>query len=1056
MADGEGRYLLPRLSVNRPVTVVMILIALLVVGYIAYTRVPLGLLPQGLEGDWMGVWIAYPNSSPIEVEEKIARKVEEAIATVPRVRRIRTNSHNNGCWTSMNFRPHTNMREAYAQVRDRMDRLMPELPDEVEEIEMRRSNPDDWPVMWMGAYLEGDYADPHHVLETHLRPELQRIEGVGTVEIWGAEGKQVRIELDQEKVRSHGVNVYQVGMSLGRQNFTLPAGYVHEGGRKIYVRSIGKFESVDEISNLFVDPAHNLRLSDIATISMKPPKKDWYQRINKRESMGIGIKKTSSGNIVDISRTVRATLEELKKRPQLQGFDFEVFWDQGEHVTESINNLKTTGVWGGLFAALVLFFFLRAVRMTAIITLAIPLAVMITVTVIYFIGFTLNLLSMMGLMLSLGLVVDNAIVIVENIYRKRQEGVEPRTASIEGAGEVSLAVTMATLTTVVVFLPLILMSDDVEFSFFMLRLGLPVIVGLLASLFIALIFIPLAALRLATSQERPELMLITRARRLYVRWLEWVLSHRVDTVILVIVAMATIQIPMQGMKKTDRQERRNDLWLAFDMPSGQTLEQADRFISSVEDTLMNHEAEYGIRTLETRFGNAWGRIHMMMLQDENTEWYAVAFSDLMKKLGLSKSERMDYNEMTEDVKKRIIVPAGVEMRVNWNSGGDQDAAVSLNLYGEDTQILVRLASEVERRMRSIPGLLSVQTDIDRGGTELQVQLNRDQVRQYGLQPQAISGGIGYALRGRDLTKFITEDGREINVHFQLEDVDRQSMHQLRNLTFRTESGTEVPLESVASLYVKRTLGGIRRENRQTMLTVTATATKEDSKELFAQIEQAMNGFEMPRGYRWDKGARYERIEESDESQKFAIMLSITFVFLLMGVLFESFVLPLSVIIAIPFSFLGVYWVLYLTGTAFDMLCGIGTVILVGVVVNNAIVLIDLANRLRDQGMSRHDALVESGKHRFRPILMTTFTTIFGLVPMAVGNAKMIGMPYAPLGRTMMGGLLASTILTLVIVPLFYTMFDDLRDLLQKIALAATGRARTPTHSSHQADHTTES
>jgi len=1034
----------------------MMLVALLVVGYIAYTRVPLGLLPQGLEGDWMGMWIEYRNSSPVEVEAKIARKVEEAIATVPRVRRIRTNSETDGCWTSMNFRPHTDMREAYAQVRDRMDRLMPELPDEVDEIFMRRSNPDDWPVMYMGAYLEGDYADPYYVLETHLRPELQRVEGVGTAEIWGGASKQVRVELDQDKIRGHGADVWQIGRKLSRQNFNLPAGYVHEGGRKIYVRSMGTFESIDEIANFLVDPAHNLRLSDIATVSLKPPKKEWFQRINKRESTGIGIKKTSSGNVVDISRKVRAALEELKDRPQLQGFKFEVFWDQGEHVTESIDNLKTTGVWGGLFAALVLFFFLRAVRMTAIITLAIPLAVMITVTVIYFIGFTLNLISMMGLMLSLGLVVDNAIVIVENIYRKRQEGVAPRPASIEGAGEVSLAVTMATLTTVVVFLPLILMSDDVEFSFFMLRIGLPVIVGLLASLFIALIFIPLAALRLASSREKPELRMIARGRRLYVRWLEWVLGHRVDTVILVIVAMATIQIPMQGMKKTDRQERRNDLYLAFDMPSGQTIEQADKFISSVEDTLMNHEKVYGIRTLETRFGNAWGRIHMMMHEAENTEWYAVALDDLLKKLGLRTSERLSYKEMTEDVKKRVIVPAGVQMRVNWRSGGDEDAAVSLNLYGKDTHVLVQLASEVERRMRSIPGLLSVQTDIDRGGTELQVQLNRDQVRQLGLQPQAISGGISYALRGRELTKYRTEDGREISVYFQLEDVDRQSMHQLRNLTFRTESGTEVPLESLASLYVQRTLGSIRRENRQTMLTVTATASKEDSKELFGQIDQAMNGFEMPRGYRWDKGARYERIEESDESQKFAIVLSITFVFLLMGVLFESFVLPLSVIIAIPFSFLGVYWILYLTGTAFDMLCGIGTVILVGVVVNNAIVLIDLANRLRDQGMSRHDALVESGKHRFRPILMTTFTTIFGLLPMAVGNARMIGMPYAPLGRTMMGGLLASTVLTLVIVPLFYTLFDDLRELLQKIAVAATQRVRRPAPSVHQADHSTES
>ena len=241
---------------------------------------------------------------------------------------------------------------------------------------------------------------------------------------------------------------------------------------------------------------------------------------------------------------------------------------------------------------------------------------------------------------------------------------------------------------------------------------------------------------------------------------------------------------------------------------------------------------------------------------------------------------------------------------------------------------------------------------------------------------------------------------------------------------------------MATLFVARSLGQIRREDRQTMLTVTATATQDDSQGLFTQVDQAMKGFEMPRGYRWDKGARYVRLEETDQSQRFALILSVTFVFLLMGVLFESFVLPLSVIVSIPFSFLGVYWFLYLTGTPFDIMSGIGTVILIGVVVNNAIVLIDLANRLRAEGMDRLGALVEAGKHRFRPILMTTFTTICGLIPMAVGNSKMIGMPYAPLGRTMMGGLLASTFLTLVIVPLFYTFLDDLRLFVRGVLASA--------------------
>ena len=454
---------------------------------------------------------------------------------------------------------------------------------------------------------------------------------------------------------------------------------------------------------------------------------------------------------------------------------------------------------------------------------------------------------------------------------------------------------------------------------------------------------------------------------------------------------------------------------------------------------MNHKVPYNIKVLETWSRNAWGRIHIILNEEKNAEWYEVAWDDLLKSLDLRQSPHLTYEKALQDMKERILIPPGISMQVNWRSGGD-DAAVSINLYGEDTRTLVELSREVERRLETIPGLLSVQTDMDRGSTELRVELNRDQVRRYGVDPRAISGNISYALRGQELTKFRTDDGREVGVFFQLREVDRQSVLQLRNLTFPTATGQQVPLESLATIRVERALGSIRRENRQTILTVTATATKDDANELFDQIEVAMGGFEMPRGYRWDKGARYVRIERQDATQMFALVLSVTFVFLLMGVLFESFVLPLSVIMAIPFSFLGVYWTLYLTNTPFDLLCGIGTIILVGVVVNNAIVLIDKANRLRADGMGRFDALVEAGTYRFRPILMTTFTTVVGLLPMAVGNARMIGMPYAPLGRTMMGGLLASTVLTLFIVPLFYTFFDDLRTLFQRLLASALARS----------------
>ena len=944
-----NQYPLPRFSVNRPVTVVMSLVALLVVGYIAYTRIPLTLFPGGFDYPRLFAWANYPNAGAVEVEQKVVHHLEEAVAQVSQVKRIRSNAYSGGGNVQVEFQKGTDLQLAFAEMKDRLDRVMPELPDEIEQLWVRRWDQNDIPIMEGVITFGSQYADPRQLIDTYVEPALRRVDGVGNIELWGSPSKQVIVELDQGKVRSHRINVFETLNSLRAQNLTVPGGWVIEGGKKIYVRSVGRFQDIEEIANTVVDPEHHLRLDDIAEISYKQPQQDWVNRIDRKEAMAFGVTKASGANVVEVADGVKEAMEKLKDHPQLEGLDFKMVWNQGDQVTNAVDNLKNSGLWGGLFAAIVLFFFLRAVRITLIITLAIPLSLLTTITALYFIGWSLNMATMMGLMLSLGLVVDNAIVIVENIYRKRQEGIAPRTASVEGAGEVGLAVTMATLTTVVVFLPLILMSDEQMFSFWMLRIGLPVIVGLVASLLIALIFIPLAALKLSTKKERGESRMILWSRKHYVRSLGWVLNNRLDAFVIALVLFASIKIPMDGMERTDDQERNEvRMDLAFEMPSGQSLDQAEQFMTAVEDTVMTRKAEYNVEMLRTYFRRGWGRVTLFFAEEEDVQWYKVAWDNLSVALGLKEREYLSYKEVEKDLRERLYLPPGVNLRVNWENS-EQDARVNVSLYGEDTKVLVGLAAEVERRLESIPGLLSVNTDMDRGGTELQVRLDRDQIQRFGVDPQQISGSIAYALRGTDINKFHTDDGREVDIRVRLANYDSQSLDDLRNQSFPTADGREVSLESLADIYVERTLGNIRRENRQTMLNVSARASKDRAQHLFAQVDQVMQGFEMPRGYRWDKGTRFVELEEQDQSQKFALIMSVTFVFLLMGVLFESFVLPLSVIVSIPFSFLGVYWVLFITDTPFEIMSMIGSVILIGVVVNNAIVLIDLANRLRAEG-----------------------------------------------------------------------------------------------------------
>ncbi len=1039
-------YAIPRFAVSRPVTIIMILATIVVVGIIALDRIPLALFPEGYEGNQLHISARYPNASPRDTEEKVTRKIEDIIGTVPNVKRITSYSSNGYAYVRVEFQTGTSLREAYAMLTDRMDRVKPLLPDDVDRIDVRRYDQNDQPMMSLVASVPPKMEDAAYRLENFVKPALQRIEGVGNVEIYGTQSREVQIELLDDRLRSHRIDVAAMLGLLRNQNFAISGGYVMDGGRKIYVRSMGRFQTLDDISAIIVDPERRLRLSDVALVRFRPPRREWVYRVDRQPAIGLQVTRDSTGNIERISREVRATLKELEKLPPLAGVHFNIFSDQGVQVKQSIDNLAESGLWGGIFAAFVIYVFLRAPRMTAILTLSIPLSLLCTIVTLFFMGWSLNVATMMGLLLAVGMVVDNSIVIVENIYRLRQEGMEATKASINGAGEVGLAVVMSTFTSIVVFLPLILMRGGGDFSFWMVRLGVPVIASLLASLFIALVFVPLAAQRLSRGKQHPELRLVVWCRERYTTALRWVLNHRIETLVLVVAAMWTlpyaqsrVRMPTGGMGGSGE----TTMWFFFDLPSGGTMERAEAFFTQVEDFLAANAARYNFDRIETRFSYNNGRIQIRLRDNANKPWWESGWESLIRTDPARRVQAvvgytpppppMDRSDIEADFREKFKMPAGIVHRGRATGGGGvQDAGMSINLYGEDTGTLLQIADEAVQRLRGIPGLLAVDIDTERGGQELQVQLDRDRARRLGVDPRTVSSGIGYTMRGQEVGRFPGPDGRELRIFAQLGEADRAGLDDVRSMTFRTDTGIEVPLETLADLRVSRTLGQIRREGRQTMLQITAKAPRADARRLFEAVDKAMADFDMPRGYRWDKGREFREMSEQEKAMRFAGILAVTFVFLLMGLLFESFVLPLAVLIAVPFAYLGVIWTLYLTETPLDMMARIGVVILVGVVVNNAIVLVDMANRLREEGKARYDALIEAGRARFRPIMMTTMTTVFGLIPMAVGTSKAVGLAYAPMGRTMIGGLLASTLLTLVIVPLFYALLDDLRDFVARV------------------------
>jgi HAE1 family hydrophobic/amphiphilic exporter-1 len=485
-----------------------------------------------------------------------------------------------------------------------------------------------------------------------------------------------------------------------------------------------------------------------------------------------------------------------------------------------------------------------------------------------------------------------------------------------------------------------------------------------------------------------------------------VLDRRLDALLVVCLLAASTAWPFGRIKKVDRVEGEpGAIRLGFRFPAHFTLEQADRTVERVETALASHREELQIRDVYSSFRAQQAQV-MLLLHDPD-RWV------------------LSMEDVIERIKRLLPVLPGVELRVNWRESESGSGNLSLRLYGPDSEELARLGEEVARALRQVRGVVDVETELERGADEIRVTVDRVLAQKYGVDSWSVAGALQYALRGDRLADFTAGD-LQLPMMLQVETGTRESLDLLRNLGVRARDGRDLPVGAVAEFGFARGLGQIQRENRRTSMTLKVFTRDDDLERFERDLRARLDRFELPRGASWDMGERYERMQKQAESFLLALLLACTFVFLLMGVLFESFVLPFSVIVSIPFAFFGVYWTLWATDTPLDVMASIGVVILMGVVVNNAIVLVDAVNRLRLQGLPRAQALVEAGRSRFRAIWLTALTTIVGLVPMAVGSSNIVGVPYFPLGRTVMGGLLASTLLTLYVVPLCYALFDDLR------------------------------
>jgi len=1029
---------IPEFAVKRPITTLMIILSVLVIGWISLYRIPLLYIPE-ISGHTLRVNVPYKSSSPQEVEDLITLQVEDALGTVKHVETIESISTDVNSEVSLEFKMGTNMDLATLEVRDKIEQIRNDLPDEVDNIRIFRFKSGDLPVVEFSISIQGDITELFDIVEDVIKPKIQRINGVASVDVRGIEKKQLLVELDLDRLKSHNIDTYSLRRYLRTNNINVSAGDLVEGATKYKIRVIGAFQNVNEVASLPVN-RKGIRLSDVADIRYDYSDKESYQRLNGRNAVKVRVMKSSDANMVAVAREIINTVNGIKVDPRMKKLEMYVYRDRSQAILERLKNLRNAGLLGGVLVVVILFFFLRNVRSALIITAAIPISVLCTFCLMFlmrrFAGseVTLNIISLTGLMLAIGMMVDPAVVVLENIFRHKQEkNLGLREAAILGSKEVGVAVIAATATTICVFIPLVFLSKS-RMGVFMHDFGISICSALVSSLFVALTLIPLVASRFlhypesSNSMEKhsrtirkPESSLIKKLTARYTKFVELTLRFRWVTVVVAIL-IVVLAFYLYGKLETEvvRRGIYRESRLQVDVPRSYSIDDTKKLFERLERILQENKEELEIETVSCNFDRSEGTLSVYFVKQE------VA--------------KRPVSVLEKEMRFLFPVIPGVKYTKRFRHGrGGSGREISIEIKGRNINTLTRLSGDIKDRLASVTDLSDVQTNLEKGKDEIVVSIDREKVKRYGLTSERIAFGIAGSLGNRAVSKFKIEDS-EIDIVLQLKEEDRQRLDQLKNFESENSEEESVVLGRVVDFEQRRGPEAIERKDRKPIVIITAQYNSRGLKKIRDGIMEKMAGFNLPAGYEWNLGEEFRRFEREESETKFGLILAIILIYLIMASLFESYIHPLAILLAIPFAFTGVAVAFSVLDVPLDSVSRLGLLLLCGLVVNNAIVLIDYVNRLRRDGMERHDAIVKGGKDRMRPILMTTFTTILGLLPMVLplflpflfGPFEGRGSIWAPVGLVVISGLITSTILTLVIMPTIYSLIDDFGMWIKKV------------------------
>ena len=1027
---------IPRIAIARPVTMFMISAIIILLGGISVTRLPVDLLPD-VTYPTVSVIVRYPGVGPQEIEQLITRPIEQTVSAVAGLEQLNSSSNEGSSRVSLSFAWGTDLSEAMDDMRMRLDRVRGRMPIDAEPMQIFRQDSNAAPIMSLG--IEGNYdrVTLREMAENQIGPRLERVDGVAAVTTMGGLRRQIHVQLSKEKIAALDLPVERISTLLRSENQNTPLGEVNQGERTYLLRSQAQFQSLDEIRNLVLMTRGGVPIyvRDVADVVDTTEDVRSLLRINGRPGVRLSVQKQSGTNTVAVAQGIRAEIERINT--EMPNIRLNVLDDSSVYINRSIHSVQEHAMLGAGLVTLIIFLFLRSFRSTLIVCTSIPISVVGTFALLYFAGYTLNIMTFGGLALGIGMVVDAAIVVLENAYRHMEHGKDRVTAAVEGSEEVWGAIVASILTHIAVFVPLLFLTGISSILF--KQLSVVVIFSLLMSLLVAVTLVPVLCANLLKLpppvEERKGLggRLFTWSENVlegmddaYRRFLHKALAHR--PIVLAIgaasVVAAVLLFPLLNTELAPQTDE-GVVFVSAELAAGTRIERTDAIMSRLEQ--MTQQLGPEAQTLNARAGaggggggggfggggTSRGSIQLFLVPKDERE---------------RSSEQIAF-----DLRRQLAGIPGVIVRAQASGGNNQmnrlmsggnnnDARMGIEIRGEDLEAARRIALDVQDMLQTIPGIADPRLTRDEARPELAVQVDRPKAALFGLNTTQVANTIRTNVAGTTAAQF-RQGGYEYPIIVRLKQEDREQVTDVNDVMVNTASGVALPVKNVMVIQSQLGPNQIERKNQERMVMVSAEPEIPLSEAVKA-VTARLPEIQRPQNFSIGFGAEVEQQARTFNELRLVLILALILVYAVMASQYESLRDPFIIMFSVPTAAIGVVLALYLTNTSFNLQAYLGVIMLGGIVVSNAILLVDYTNILRRRdGMELREAVEVAGRTRLRPILMTSLATMLGLVPMALGIGEGSELQ-VPLARVVIGGLLTSTFITLVFVPTVYTLFEE--------------------------------